>query len=570
MWGYLQTDGDRSIFHAKEIIRLTEKATSEGLLVRQDAFRILGQHAYAVCMYDSALHCYERSLQIIEQCDRNNLYPQTDIDDMYSVLYATIGNLYNIQGMTTLAMDFYLKALPLFEHNGWYESVSTLYYNVGEMYLEMGNNVEARKAYGKSLEAAMVSGDSLILVAPHYGLATVLLNEGHPQEALAEEREAMKYLADHPDEEPVGLMNAYVMMARIYGGGLGNNAEAQRYMNMALELSAGMDSIPELADVYTAQAELCLSRKEWHETMEWCLEALDVNDQDPHHNIGVYKMLSEAYARLGYSDESVHYLDLLHNTMETMSNHSHQTALSEMEVRYETQKKEARIAQITQRQHMLLLFVAVVIILFVVIIIGILRVNRHKRRTIAAESKLLGERDERSRLGRDLHDRVGGMLTATRLTLEQGKTDQAVQMLQDTSIELRKVAHNLMPDSLARHGLNVALSDYCSVLPNVEYECLGNPVRLPANIEVLVYSTVHELINNALRYADAEIIKVQLLYGEEELTALVADNGHGFNVKSESKGMGLANIRERIRSLGGTFEISSSSAGTEACLEIRK
>ena len=128
MWGYIQTDGAKSIAHAKEIIKLTEKARGEGLLVRQNAFRILGQHAYGACLYDSAFHCYERSLEVTRQAEKSGRYSQEEIDDMYSALYGTIGNLYNIQGMPNIAMDYYLKALPIFQRYGWNESVSTLYW----------------------------------------------------------------------------------------------------------------------------------------------------------------------------------------------------------------------------------------------------------------------------------------------------------------------------------------------------------------------------------------------------------------------------------------------------------
>jgi len=569
MWGYLQTDGEKSVYHAKEILRLTEDVDGEGMVTRQTAFRILGQHAYAVCLYDSALRCYQRSLETAQQAEKSGFYKQSEIDNIYSALYGTMGNLYNIQGMTVIAMDYYLKALPIFERNNWQESVSTLFYNIGEMYLEMGNNTEARKAYQKSLNAALKTGDSLILVAPRHGLATVLLNEGKPQEALREEKESMKYLLSHPTEEYHGLMNAYVMLAHIYWKGLEDMKTAQQMMDRALELSVQVDSTPDLSDLYSTQAELCLARHEWKNTVEWCLRSLQVNEQDPHHNIVVYKLLAEAYVHQGKAEESTRYLNLLHNTMEEMANQRHQSALSEMQIRYETQQKEAKIGQMKERVRLMWWIDILVLLIFVLIFITFWRIGKQRRRTLAVQSKLKGEREERQRLARDLHDRVGSMLTAMRLTLEQDKKDETLEMLSQTSTELRKVAHHLMPESLSRKGLHVALSDYCRVLPNVTFCYFGEPHRLSEDVEVLCYSIIHELINNALRHANATHIQVQLMYEADTISAVVADDGKGFDVNALYQGMGLTNIRQSIAVHNGRLSVSSSPEnGTEIHFEI--
>ena len=569
MWGYLQTNGEKSVYHAKEILRLTEGVAGEGIATRQNAFRILGQHAYAVCLYDSALHCYQRSLEMAQQAEKSGLYKQSDIDDIYSALYGTMGNLYNIQGMTTIAMDYYFKALPIFERNNWQESISTLFYNIGEMYLEMGNNAEARKAYQKSLNAALKTGDSLILVNPRHGLATVLLNEGKPYEALREERESMKYLLSHPTEESFGLMNAYVMLAHIYWEGLNDMQTAQQMMDAALKISNGMDETSDLSDAYSTQAALCLNRREWQNAIDWCLRSLDVNDQDPHHNIVVYKLLAEAYSYQGKAEESTQYLKLLHNTMEEMANQRHQSALSEMQIRYETQQKEAKIAQMRERVRLMWWIDALVLFVFVLIFIAFWRISKQRRRTLAIQSKLKGEREERQRLAHDLHDRVGSMLTAMRLTLEQDKKEDTLEMLSQTSTELRKVAHHLMPESLSRKGLHVALSDYCSVLPDVTFHYFGEPHRLSEEIEVLCYSMIHELINNALRHASATRIQVQLMYESDCISAIVADNGKGFDVNAPHQGIGLSNIRQRIAIHNGRLSVTSSpGGGSEVHFEI--
>lgn len=570
MWGYLQTNSELSICHCKEILTMTQGITGEGLLTRQDAFRILGQHAYAICLYDSALNCYEQSLEVARMAQNSGLYSQMEMDNVYSSIYGTIGNLYNIQGMVSIAMDYYLKALPLFERNGWNESISTLYYNVGEMYLEMGNYKEAGKAYQSSLEAALKTGDSLIVCLSRYGAATVSLHEGKPEEALQQMQYVVKYYLDHAFEERVGLMDAYVLLARIYWEGFDDIKSAQGYMDSAIDIASTLDSTPSVADVCSAQAELCLARLDWAGAVDWSLRSLSINAQDPHHNIGVYKTLTKAYASLGRADESGRYLDSMYITMENMANKQYQTSLSEIRVRYETQKKEEQIALMLQKRRT---YFWIAILLGIIVIIGFFTVwyiGSLRRKKTAVESKLAGEKEERERLARDLHDRMGGLITASRQSLLLHREEQALKMIDEASTELRTVAHHLMPDSLACLGLVTALRDYCQILPTVTFTCIGKEQRLDKSTELICYSTIHELINNALNHADASLIQVQLMFDDESFSAVIADNGKGFDPKGIYKGTGLNNIRERIKAVKGEFAITSAQGkGTEAIITIK-
>src|SRR5664279_1217020 len=89
--------------------------------------------------------------------------------------------------------------------------------------------------------------------------------------------------------------------------------------------------------------------------------------------------------------------------------------------------------------------------------------------------------------------------------------NSAIEML-DTSIkELRRVAHNLMPESLLKYGLNAALSDFCRSTDKVTYHFFGNDRRPEEKTEVATYRIVSELVNNALRHSEAQNINC-LLY----------------------------------------------------------
>lgn len=565
--GYQQTDRDKSIHYAKLEVELAEKnGYWNGLY---DAWMMIGLHAYGRTDYDSAQHCFDRALLATEQMAGNKRYKAEDLDNNFSRLYGTLGNLYNIQGKLHLALDYYQKALPIFKRNGWKESECILYYNVGELYLELGNYDAAEENYQKAMEVGSETGDSLMVAGPQFGLAMTLLNAGQYEKALENAKGGFAYYKAHQDEELDSMLDGYVLFSRIYQLGFKDLATAQRYMDEGLQLIANKEVGPtNLSDAYAQQASLCLERKEWNKAIEWANKALETNDQDPQHNIGVYQTLAKGYAAVGNTTESQRYISLMHDTMEEQSSTKYQSALSEMEVRYETLEKEAQLRDLEQRHRMSRLqnwFYLFLIAALTVIVMVVIHVGRQRRRITNMQSRLQGEADERTRLGRDLHDRLGGLLTTIHM---QSNEEQIQYLSMQATEEMRRVAHHLMPASLQEKGLATALRDFCRVNPMVSFSHHGQDLRLSEQQEIMLYCATHELVNNALKHARASRILVQLMMDEEYAAVIVADDGKGFDPESASKNMGLRNIRERIELYQGRMNISSSPSGTEVNIEI--
>lgn len=566
MNGYLQTDAGKSSHYAKLGIELAEKNNlHDGLC---ESWRTLGLQAYGACLYDSAQHCFDHALQATEQMKGDKRYTESDIDDNLSALYGTLGNLYNIQGKLHLALDYYQKALPIFQKHGWKESECILYYNVGELYLELSNYDAAEDNYSKALEVGQQTGDSLMVSGPYSGLAMTALNAGEYEKALEYAQNSIVYYQDHADEELENLLDSYVLFSRIYQLGFKDLDTAQQYMSKALLLAAKTESPTNASDAYAQQASLCLERKEWNLAVEWARKALDTNDQDPQHNIGVYKTLAHAYSALGNTVEAQRNIDLLYDTMEEQSTTKYQSALSEMEVRYQTLEKEALLRDLEQRHRLTKMqnwLYLVLIVILVIAVVVIVLLGKQRRRISNMLSRMEGEAEERTRLGRDLHDRLGGLLTSIHMQSEDANIQE---LSKQATEEMRRVAHHLMPASLKEKGLATALRDFCRVNPIVSFAHHGQDLRLPEQQEVMLYCATHELVNNALKHAQASRILVQLMIDEEYAAVIVADNGKGFDPDAASKNMGLRNIRERVELQDGRMNISSSPSGTEINLEI--
>jgi len=86
----------------------------------------------------------------------------------------------------------------------------------------------------------------------------------------------------------------------------------------------------------------------------------------------------------------------------------------------------------------------------------------------------------------------------------------------------------------------------------------------------MIYRSIHELVNNALKYAGASQILVQIIQEPDRIAFTVQDDGCGFDPAVESKGMGLQNIRTRVASYNGILDINSRPGeGTEVNVEIK-
>ncbi|MDR1379934.1 MAG: histidine kinase [Tannerella sp.] len=204
-----------------------------------------------------------------------------------------------------------------------------------------------------------------------------------------------------------------------------------------------------------------------------------------------------------------------------------------------------------------------------------------EKQLIATQAVLDGETAERSRLARDLHDGVGGMLSAVKLNLneirnsaapgnaEQTRFGDTLKILDQSIVELRRIAHQVMPETLMRYGLKTSVEDFCHTVPNAHFQYFGSEDRLDYRLEVLLYRCACELVNNAVKYADAADIHIQLMIEDGLASLTVHDNGVGFDPLKDTIGTGLRNMRTKVLAYNGNMYIKSvPGKDTEVSIEI--
>jgi signal transduction histidine kinase len=205
------------------------------------------------------------------------------------------------------------------------------------------------------------------------------------------------------------------------------------------------------------------------------------------------------------------------------------------------------------------------------------------------EAMLKGEESERSRLAKDLHDGLGGMLSGTKMSLSTVREnidltpegaalfEKSIRQLDNTIAELRKVAHNMMPEALVKYGLGSAVADFCESMQlsgNTRVICEQYVAdrMLDNSAAVNVYRIIQELVNNAVIHGKAGQILVQLTVTQDKVLITVEDNGKGFDQHAKNclQGIGLHNVRTRVNYFNGRMElVSGHGEGTVVNIELR-
>ncbi len=510
------------------------------------------------------------------------------------------------------SVEYYLQAIKTFEEIPNKDQLHILYNDLSILYDKM-------MQYDKSLhyaeEAVSVSrslNDSTNLAIALGSIAAPLVHTNRAKQAMPYLEEALKICKL--------TNNVYVRESVLLDLGtvymMTDEAEKHKAVaEEALQLSKQLDDQEGVTVSYRLLSDYYMNSLQFDKAKEYALKALQVA-------VASAQPENEKKALLGLSDISLG----LHNIRDFTNYRRKQDSIDlallnrqitrntqELEKKYETEKKNLQIQQLEKdkriqtlsiRQKNILNYVLIgaAITILIISLLGY-RTYRQKqllqqkkieqleneKQLLATEALLKGQEDERIRLAKDLHDGLGGMLSGIKHSLNTMKGnmimtesnvqsfERSIDMLDASIREMRRVAHNLMPESLVKFGLDTALKDFCndvnqSGAVKITYQSFGLTDKIiEQNIAITIYRVVQELVNNILKYASATQAIVQLAIETGKISATVEDDGKGFDTKvlEQTQGIGWSNIRSRVDYLKGKIDLRSKiGEGTSVHIEI--
>ncbi len=279
----------------------------------------------------------------------------------------------------------------------------------------------------------------------------------------------------------------------------------------------------------------------------------------------------------------------------------------DLEKKYETEAKVSKIklqeSQLRQKTTVNYVLIGSAAALLIISLL-LFRNYRHKQKLqqqrineletekqlTATEAVLKGEEQERTRLAKDLHDGLGGMLSGIKYSFQTMKGnlvmtpenhqafERSMDMLDSSIKEMRRVAHNMMPEALVKFGLDTALKDFCNDINQsgafrVTYQSIGlEQATIGQTTAITIYRVVQELINNIMKHAAAKTAIVQVTKTDGNIAITVEDDGKGFDtsILKSGRGIGWTNIQSRVEYLKGNLDVKSEPGkGVSVLIELK-
>ncbi|MCK9450990.1 MAG: sensor histidine kinase [Bacteroidales bacterium] len=576
---YAYPDSARSIiFQAITADSINEKSNhSKNFNLLGTTYNIQNNHGQALNYYHKAL---------INAQQNNDTLRLGAIYNNIGVVYFSIGNYKD-------AMDYYLKALERYKLSGSKKEAASVYNNIGLLFNELENSEKASINFQYALENYKLVGDSI-------GISAALNNKGLMFAKKMNTDSAHHYFdkaieISKRNNNIYGLCDSYIEKAGFYLH-MDNTADAKKYYNLSRILSQSIIQPYQEATSMLGLAKVMLKEGDINTALDEASAALEIGKQLNNQVLQYecHKVLSQIYEENGSLDKSLQHFrqyvtmkdELLNQTVLHQIYNLEINTLSQANALQQLQI-ESQVLSISKKNN-LLLFIGVS---FLMAIIGIylLYLNYRHIQQVKLQQAIIdlsekksrdavaAEIQERQRIGRELHDGLGQILSVARLNLsvlhqKKKLTDSRKEELFDTTFksidqafnELRNISHNLAPALLSEKGLVEALKNLSDLVNktnhlHMQVEAFGFATDLDSLSEHTLYRAIQELLNNVIKHAKASLFTVQLIKSEKEVTLMVEDNGRGFNINEAGTGNGggISNIKSRVENLNGSMHVDS-------------
>ena len=448
----------------------------------------------------------------------------------------------------------------------------------------------------------------LILVKIY--LAEAYLKDEQYPHAKTSLDQAKSMLDKYPNDD---IKGEWYHLMSIYYNHTDQPEKALPIVNEGLAFSQGIQNMYQMVRLKFMKSKILGSLGKYDESKQMLLDLM----QDEMYvkiygrNISlIYEDLSLLEEERGNYQEALQFARKRMAFSDSLNLSEQNRIINEMEVKYRTEENQKELAinklKLNEKnQYMWIFLISSLVFLGSALFTFFYFKNKKKlaeQREINWKQKLIekeqkeelnltkaildGEERERQRVAKDLHDGLGGMLAGVKINLstwsnnylEENQIESFNRILNqlDSSVsELRRVARNLMPESLLNFGLEIALKDLCEFYqqPNltIDFQPLNIQPNLPLNLQINIYRIVQELLANAVKHAHASNILVQCSQSHGQFYITVEDNGKGI-LKSEEKklnSMGLNNLKNRVHFLKGNLDIHSiQDQGTTINIEL--
>ena len=523
-----------------------------------------------------------------------------------AIAHGDKANYFRNHNELQLAIESYLISISLLEQLRLDQDLAVRYGNVSLLFGDIGEFVKQKEYAHKGLVFAN-RGSSAI--GPQMAYTILAYTYSMQNDNISAKAYLDSGKVSFNEYSNVDFITTYYLIAAQIYKNMGQLDSSFYFFDQCLKASEKYNHSYGKAESQIQMGAILILQKEYGDAEKFLLagvqEAKAMNSFKILDN--GYKYLSDIYAVTGRYELAYDFFQKHKEVSDTLITMDLRRNVTELEKKYETEKKSRQILlQEAQLQKGRILNFIVLGSASIILLISLFsyRTYRQKQKLhqqriaeletekqlSATEAVLKGEEQERSRLAKDLHDGLGGMLSGIKYSLNNMKGnlimtpgnaqafERSIDMLDSSIREMRRVAHNMMPEALVKFGLDTALRDYChdinqSGALKVTYQSIGiDSTVIDQTTAITLYRIVQELVTNTLKHAAAKTAIVQVTRTNNVLTVTVEDDGKGFDsgILKQSRGIGWSNIQNRVEFLKGKLDVNSQHGqGTSVLIEVR-
>lgn len=536
-------------------------------------------------------------------------YKPLDTPSNLAIAYLNVGSQWHYLSDFYTASEYYLKAKKIADSLGNKTTQRTINNNLCSVFTEM-KQYEKAEEYGlEALGLAEELQDKWAMLSPLYNLA-IIANYVEENEKALDYLDRFEQLAIEL-EDHLAIIDTYLAKGNIIGKeDLGRGII---YLNQAIAESQKHEVPESEFYAYLYLAEIHIEHKNYNQAIQNIEKGIPIAErlETKYELADFHKKASTAYEGIGDFEKALMHNREYEKLSDEMLLEENKNQILNLEAKYEFEQNEAEIEilnaknqaqQLSIKQKNTLNYILVGTVLFVFITGFLLYKNYRIKQKIqkqriteletekqlyATDALLQGQEEERSRMARELHDGLGGLLSGVKINLNKMKKkliiteedgtafENSLALLDQSINEMRRVAHNLMPESILRYGLDGAIKEFLESFDHEHlrmiYQSYNIENGINKQLDIATYRIIQEIVNNIIKHAHASEALVQVRKDENLLIIDVEDNGKGFELSEtqNKNGMGLAGIQSRVNYWKGSLDIDSSKdKGTSIHIEI--
>ncbi len=420
--------------------------------------------------------------------------------------YGDIANILKVQNNFEECVQYNLKCIASFEQLNLPDKLVIRYCNLSAVFGDLEEYTKQEEYAQKAVKISQRTRGKSNLFISYFMLTNSLTRQEKYNEAKTFLDSAKIYADENAN---VDIVFSYYLIAAQVFRKLNNFDSAAHYFQKSYSVSEKNNYAYGKAESLLQLGAVSILQKKYSEAESYLLNGIKQAESIGYFNIldDGYKYLSDVYGVTGRYKLAYEYFQKYKEASDSAITLESKKYATELEKKYESEKKDKQIiiqqSQLQKRKIMNYFLLGSAAVLLIISFLTYRNYDQKKKlqqqriieletekKLTATEAVLKGEEQERTRLAKDLHDGLGGMLSGIKYSFQtmkgnlimtpdnQQAFERSMDMLDSSIKEMRRVAHNMMPEALVKFGLDTALKDFCNDINQsgalkVNYQSIG-------------------------------------------------------------------------------------------------